>query len=113
MQDRTMTLLQDDGTELVCDILFTYHYEKTNKDYVVFQVRNTYEVSAATYDPTDGAEGKLGRVETEEEWAMLEELLNDYASRFEDAAGGCGGCCSSCSGCGDDCDCDGDCDYNN
>lgn len=108
MVDRTITLLQDNGKELVCDILFTYHYEKLNKDYVVFQVRETKEVSAATYDPNDGKEGRLGKIETEEEWEMLEELLNDYAQNLDDEEG-CGGCCDSCSGCGEDCECDGDC----
>lgn len=113
MVDRTLTLFKEDGTEVVCDILFTYHYEKTNKDYVVFQVRGTSEVSAATYNPNDGQEGRLGRVETEDEWLMLEDLLNDYASNLPDDEEGCGGNCASCgSNCGGDCDCDGDCDCN-
>ncbi|GEM_PF-1001559 len=113
MQDRTMTLYQEDGTKVICDILFTYHYEKTNKDYVVFQVRDTNEVSAATYEPTDSGAGRLGLVETEEEWTMLEGLLNDYAQSLDDLEGSCGGACGSCGGCGGacdgDCDCDSDC----
>lgn len=113
MVDRTLILVQDDGEKVYCDILFTYHYEKNNKDYVIFKVRNTNEVSAATYDPNDGQEGRLGRVETEEEWSMLEALLNDYVSQLPDDEEGCGGCCSSCGGsCGDSCDCDGDCNNN-
>ncbi|MBQ9124274.1 MAG: DUF1292 domain-containing protein [Acholeplasmatales bacterium] len=106
MTDRTLTLIDDDGTEIVCDILFTYSYEKTKKNYVVFQVRGTQEVSAATYEPTENGEGRLGKVETEEEWAMLEDLLDDYASNLEDAES-CGGNCSSCGcSCGEeDCDC--------
>lgn len=109
MTDRTLTLIQDDGKEIICDILFTYFYEKTNKNYVVFQVRETQEVSAATYEEDGAKEGRLGRIETEEEWAMLEELLDDYASNLDDEEG-CGGSCSSCSGCGGECDCDGECD---
>lgn len=106
MTDRTLTLINEDGTEIVCDILFTYSYEKTNKNYVVFQVRDTQEVSAATYEPTENGEGRLGKVETEEEWAMLEDLLSDYAANLEDAES-CGGNCSSCGcSCGEeDCDC--------
>lgn len=109
MQDRTMTLFQDDGTKVICDILFTYHYEKLNKDYVVFQVRDTNEVSAATYDPNDGETGRLGLIETEEEWSMLEDLLNDYAQSLDDMEA-CGGSCGSCVGCGGSCD--GECDSN-
>ena len=102
MQDRTLTLIEDDGTEILCDILFTYHYEKLNKDYVVFQVRGSGgEVSAAVYHPSEGGNGRLEKVETEEEWTMLEELLNDYASTLDEEEGcsGCSGCGSSCSGC--------------
>lgn len=109
MQDRTLTLFSEDGSEILCDILFTYHYEKTGKDYVVFQVRETEEVSAAVYKPTENGQGKLEVVETEEEWKMLEDLLNDYASNMDE---GCSGSCSSCAGCGGRCDCDGECDCN-
>lgn len=108
MQDRTITLIQEDGKEIVCDILFTYFAEEFDKNYVVFQVRETGEVSAATYEETDGKEGKLGRVETEEEWELLEELLNDYAEKMSQG-GGCGGNCGGCAGCGSE-DCDGNCD---
>ena len=81
MTDRTLTLISEDGTEVICDILFTYFYEKTQKNYVVFNVRGTQEVSAATYEETDGTTGKLGLIETEEEWKMLEQLLNDYCNQ--------------------------------
>lgn len=111
MKERTLTLIQEDGKEIICDILFTYHYEKTNKDYVVFNVRGTQEVSAATYEETDGTTGKLGLIETEEEWAMLEELLNDYCNQQDlDDLEGCTGSCDSCPGCGAECECDCECD---
>lgn len=110
MTDRTLTLIQDDGTEILCDILFTYFYEKTNKNYVVFQVRNSDEVSAAVYFPENGASGRLEKIETEEEWNMLEDLLNDYAGEAVESGEGCGGSCSSCRGCNGECDCDGECD---
>ena len=106
MQDRTLTLIQDDGKEILCDILFTYHWEETDKDYVVFQVRGGDSASAAIYHPADGGKGSLERIETEDEWNMLEELLNDYASSMEACSeGGCSGCSGcqsegSCGGCG-------------
>ena len=103
MQDRTLTLIQEDGKEIVCDILFTYHHEEFNKDYVVFQVRGHGEVSAAIYHPTDGGNGSLERIETDEEWEMLEDLLDDYSNSQE-----CGGSCGSCGSCYGSCDsCDG------
>lgn len=109
MTDRTITLTMDDGSEVVCDILFTYFYEKTQKNYVVFQVRGSNEASAATYVPTEGGSGQLGKIETEEEWAMLEQLLSDYASQLDEEEG-CGGSCASCGGACGECGCDGECD---
>ena len=106
MQDRTLTLIQEDGAEVLCDILFTYHWEETNKDYVVFQVRGGSSASAAIYYPKDGGKGSLERIETEEEWAMLEDLLNDYASAMEESSS-CGGSCHGCSGCHSEEECGG------
>lgn len=108
MVDRTITLVRDDGTEIVADIFFTYHSDEFNKDYVVFQVRDTNEISAASYVSSDDKNGQLDKIETDEEWEMLEELLNEYADetkRVESA--GCQGCsgnchsCSECEGCED------------
>lgn len=109
MQDRTIVLYNEDGSEIVCEIIFTYFSEEFNKNYVVFQVKETGEVSAATYDEKDENNGVLGRVETDEEWEMLEELLADYCEQLEN--NNCGGNCGGCPGCGsDDCDCECDCD---
>ena len=102
--DRTITLVRDDGKEIVADILFTYKSEEFNKDYVVFQVRESGEISAASYTETDSKNGELNKIETEEEWALLEDLLDDYANQGEDnesCSGVCSGCahaksCSSC-----------------
>lgn len=105
MTDRTIILTKDNGEEIEGIILFTYFYEKTNKNYVIYQIKGTNDVVASIYYP-EGKEGKLDPVETDEEWAMLEDLLNDYVNQQEEESSGCAGC----SGCGGDCDCDGECD---
>lgn len=113
MVDRTITLIRDDGKEIIADILFTYYSEEFKNNYVVFQVRDTGDVSAAIYTEDDDKKGVLDKVETEEEWQLLEELLNEYASENlkGQECGGCQGGCSGCSGCqggcGEDCDCEG------
>lgn len=106
MTDRTLTLYTEDGKETLCDILFTYFAEDFNKNYVVFKVRQTGVVSAAIYDEKDGGNGELQRIETEEEWDMLEELLDDYANNNQDSCSSCGGSCEGCQGCSGDCDCE-------
>ena len=103
MVDRTITLIRDDGKEIIADILFTYYSEDFQKDYVVFQVRHSGEISAASYVAEDGKNGVLDKIESEEEWSMLEDLLNDYAEE-QNANNACGGGCGSCQGCQGSCD---------
>ena len=77
MQERTITLTTDDGKEVVCYNLFTYQSDEFNKDYVVFQPRGTEEASAACYIEHENGEGELDQIQTDEEWEMLEDLLED------------------------------------
>ncbi|MDE6656353.1 MAG: DUF1292 domain-containing protein, partial [Anaeroplasmataceae bacterium] len=98
MEDRTLVLTMEDGKQVTCDILFTYHSEEFNKDYVIFQPRGEQQLSAASYEEEGDGNGALHGIETDEEWAMLEELVNDYYG--EQSAEGCGGNCGGCSGCG-------------
>lgn len=107
MDDHTLVLTKDNGEEIVCDILFTYHSEQFNKDYVIFQPRGEEQLSAASYVEEGEGKGSLQGIETDEEWSMLEELVNDYYSEQE--TGNCSGDCGGCSGCGTE-DCDGNCE---
>ena len=67
MVDRTITLYTEDGKELIADILFTYHSEDFSHDYVVFQIRESGEASAAIYVPGENGQGSLEKIETDEE----------------------------------------------
>lgn len=96
MEDRTLTITTDSGEEILCEILFTTHSEEFNKDYVVFVEKGTNTASAAIYNANDKGEGKLTQITSEEEWTMLEEMLDDYYNNQEN---GCGASCESCSGC--------------
>ncbi len=109
MEDRTITLTTETGEEIICDILFTYHSDEYNKDYVVFVPKGSNEASAASYIETGDGAGTLEKIEAEEEWDMLEDLLDDYFNQ-QQAEGGCQGSCGDCSGCSkEECDCDGSC----
>lgn len=110
MDDRTLIISQQDGTKIECEIIFTYHDKEFEKDYVVFKVKSTGELSAATYNPADGEQGELGPVTSDEEWEKLEEVLNDYYNQKSSDEAGCVSCggCESCSGCNGNCDCEAD-----
>ncbi|MGM9971862.1 MAG: DUF1292 domain-containing protein [Anaeroplasmataceae bacterium] len=109
MTDRTITITTETGEEILCEILFTHHSDEFNKDYVVFVKKDTNEASATSYIPGENGCGRLEAIETDEEWAMLEQLLTDYVESQENGCqGGCQSCGGSCS-----CDADGECDCEN
>ncbi|MGL4949889.1 MAG: DUF1292 domain-containing protein [Anaeroplasmataceae bacterium] len=113
-EDNLLTITKEDGTEVLCEILFTHHSDKFKKDYVLFVQKDTNEASAAVYTPNQNGEGNLSQVETEAEWEMLEQLLADYADSLEEEnEGGCGSCGGGCGSCGDHDDEDHECGCGN
>ncbi|HBF86252.1 MAG TPA: hypothetical protein DDW54_01080 [Clostridiales bacterium] len=74
-----MTVIDEDGTERDMEILFTYHSEEYGKDYVVFFTDDKEEdISAAVYTEKDDNGGELSEIESDEEWAMLDKVLEEY-----------------------------------
>lgn len=103
MNDRELVIIDESGKEIVCEIMFTHHSDDFNKDYVVYLRKDTNECSAATFEEVGNGEGKLGPVESEDEWKMLEDLLNDFIKNNNNTSncnceGGCNGGCASCGG---------------
>ena len=91
-KDNLLTMIDADGKEVLCEILFTYHSDEFNKDYVVFFVKGSdnsddeqIEVNAAIYNPENKDGGSLLPVETDEEWEMLENLLEEFEEDEDDA----------------------------
>lgn len=107
LTDEQLTFTDDEGNEVLCDIIFTYHSDDFNKDYVFFsQVgsedeEGKVEVGVASYIEKNGAIGELNAVESDEEWDMLEEVFNAYAEDTE--------CDCDCEECNEECDCGCDC----
>ncbi len=104
-EDRLLTIIQEDGSELLCEILFTHYSEEFGKHYVVFNPQGTDELVPAIYNPDD-TDGSLKPIESEEEHEMLEEVLESYMEENgfeadEDEDCGCGDNC----GCGEGCSC--------
>ncbi|MDX9807208.1 MAG: DUF1292 domain-containing protein [Acholeplasma sp.] len=83
MDDNKLTIVYD-GEEVMADILFTHYSEQTEKNYVVFQFSDRDEVSAAVFVETENGEGYFEDVQTDEEWEMLDELLQNYLGDDQD-----------------------------
>ena len=83
-KDNFLTMIDENGNEVICEILFTYHSDEFNKDYVIFFPKGAdneehVELSAASYTENENKDGgNLEPIETDEEWEMLEELIAEF-----------------------------------
>ena len=95
MKEETMTfkVMNDEGKEIECEVLFTFESDETKKNYIVYTDNTIDEegntkVYASIYNP-DQDETKLLPIETDKEWkiieTILEELQNETANSSEEA----------------------------
>ena len=85
MDENVLVFTDETGKEIECRILFTCKLEGYDaNDYVVFQVGDTEEISAARYVEEENGEGQLYDVETEEEWRLLDDSLESYYNDLEE-----------------------------
>lgn len=81
-KENRLTFVDEDGNEILCEILFTFESKEFNKHYVLFypigEDDDEIEVMAASYVPTEEGEGELQAIETEEEWQMIESVLDEF-----------------------------------
>jgi uncharacterized protein YrzB (UPF0473 family) len=81
MKKNTFSMLDENGNEVVYDVLFTFESDETNKNYIVYTDNkkdpNTgnIEVYASIYYPDD-KNGRLEAIETEKEWKVIETILD-------------------------------------
>ena len=80
MEDKnTIKLTNEKGEEVVCDILFTFDSEETNKSYIVYTDNeldkdDMIKTYASIYEE-NGKELKLTPIEDEKEWKIIETIL--------------------------------------
>lgn len=90
MDENYLTVVDEDGNEILCEILFTFDSDEFEKSYVFYVPVETadeedIEVLCSSYQPeADGSIGKLSPIETDEEWDMIEEVFNTYMSNIDD-----------------------------
>ena len=75
INEKQMIVYDNEGNEVVVEILFTYESEERGCKYVLFfEESNPDEIHAMRY--TD--EGELEAIEDDEEYSEVEEVLNCY-----------------------------------
>ncbi len=79
-EKNTFTVINDEGKEIVCDVLFTFDSEETKKSYIVYTDNTTddkgnVKVYASIYDPNK-EKTELIPIETDREWKIIETILD-------------------------------------
>lgn len=86
--DREIILSDDQGNEEVYRILFTFEAEEYGKSYVLLyraadEINAEVEVHAFSYTPDENGDvtsGDLEPIETNDEWDMIQEVLNTFSA---------------------------------
>ena len=84
--------VNEDGKEIVCDILFTFDSDETKKSYIVYTDNTTDEggntkVYASIYTPGEESTTLLP-IETEKEWKIIETILEEVQAEAKKAVEG-------------------------
>lgn len=72
-------MIDENGKEVVYDVLFTFESDETGKNYIVYTDNHrdetgNVEVYASIYDPKN-PKSKLEAIQTEKEWKIIETIL--------------------------------------
>ena len=88
-----LTVINEEGQEIECEILFTFDSAEYKKDYVVYMpVGDEYvdedgypEIHVSSYTTNeDGEGGGLEPIEDEAEWDMIEEVVASFIEDQEE-----------------------------
>lgn len=87
--EKHITVVDEQGNEVLCEVLFTFDSDEFKKSYVLYfpvgeSEEEEIEIHASSFEQNDeNAEGELKPIETEEEWDMIEEMLNTFLDEEE------------------------------
>lgn len=92
-EKNTFTVINDEGKEIVCDVLFTFDSDETKKSYVVYTDNTKDEngnirVYASIFNPNDNGDGtELLPIQTEKEWKVIEKILESLQEEVQNVSG--------------------------
>lgn len=81
MKDKNQfTVINNEGREVVCDVLFTFDSDETRKSYIVYtdntkDQNGNIQVYASIFNPED-ENTELLPIETDKEWKVIETILS-------------------------------------
>ena len=79
MKKNSFSMIDENGNEIVYDVLFTFESDETGKNYIVYTDNSRDEtgniqVYASIYNPED-PQSKLEAITTDKEWKVIETIL--------------------------------------
>ena len=83
----TFKVMDDNGKEIECEVLFTFESDETGKNYIVYTDNTQDEegntkVYASIYNP-DEDETKLIPIESDKEWKIIETILDELQKEIQ------------------------------
>ncbi|MBR2678424.1 MAG: DUF1292 domain-containing protein [Bacilli bacterium] len=92
MKKNTFSMIDENGNEVVYDVLFTFDNDETGKSYIAYtdntrDEAGNIQVFASTYDP-ENPESKLEAIETEKEWKVIETILETLQEEIKNKKNG-------------------------
>lgn len=81
---KIMSIVLEDGSIDEVEVLLTFEFTDTKKEYVVYTKNETDDagnvtIYVASLVRTEGQDPKLGSVETDEEWARIKNVLKELS----------------------------------
>lgn len=87
----TFKITGEDGKDIECEALFTFEGKENGKNYIVYTDNTVDEegntkVYASIYDPNQD-EQTLEPIESDEEWKIIENILDELQKAAEEENG--------------------------
>lgn len=100
MEDKNQfTFIDENGKEVLCEILFAFESKEFNKEYVIFYPVNMEDfglnepqLMAGSVTIGEDNKANIENVTSEEEWQMLDEMVNKFFDEYEKEVGHSCGC---------------------
>lgn len=81
---KMMTLVLEDGSEEQVEVLFSFEFNDTKKEYVIYTKNETDENGNITLYASSVIRGDNGtefrNIETDEEWSKIKDVLRELSS---------------------------------
>ena len=83
----SFTVINDEGKEITCDVLFTFDSDETKKSYIVYtdntkDKEGNIQVYASIFNPESEDVTELLPIETEKEWKVIETILESLQEEW-------------------------------